>query len=59
MDALKADPLLSQIPAVANGSIVLLPDTPLGTAANPTPLAISGCSTTTSTCSPRQPTRPQ
>jgi iron complex transport system substrate-binding protein len=41
VDALNADPLLSQIPAVKNGSIVLLPDTPLGTAANPTPLAIS------------------
>ncbi|MCZ2824646.1 MULTISPECIES: iron-siderophore ABC transporter substrate-binding protein [unclassified Modestobacter] len=41
VDALNADPLLSQIPAVANGAIVLLPDTPLGTAANPTPLAIS------------------
>ncbi|NEM06645.1 iron-siderophore ABC transporter substrate-binding protein [Geodermatophilus normandii] len=41
VDALDADPLLSQIPAVQNGAIVLLPDTPLGTAANPTPLAIS------------------
>jgi iron complex transport system substrate-binding protein len=41
IDALNADPLLSQIPAVKNGAIVLLPDTPLGTAANPTPLAIS------------------
>src|SRR5918998_1507876 len=41
VDALNADPLLSQIPAVQNGSVVLLPDTPLGTAANPTPLAIS------------------
>jgi len=41
VDALEADPLLSQMPAVANGAIVLLPDTPLGTAANPTPLAIS------------------
>ena len=41
VDALNADPLLSKIPAVANGSIVLLPDTPLGTAANPTPLAIN------------------
>lgn len=41
VDALNADPLLSQIPAVKNGAIVLLPDTPLGTAANPTPLAIS------------------
>ncbi|MGY1633615.1 iron-siderophore ABC transporter substrate-binding protein [Geodermatophilus sp. SYSU D01186] len=41
VDALNADPLLSQIPAVESGAIVLLPDTPLGTAANPTPLAIS------------------
>jgi iron complex transport system substrate-binding protein len=41
VDALNADPLLSQIPAVQNGAIVLLPNTPLGTAANPTPLAIS------------------
>jgi iron complex transport system substrate-binding protein len=29
------------MPAVQNDAIVLLPDTPLGTAANPTPLAIS------------------
>lgn len=41
VDALNADPLLSQIPAVRNGAVVLLPNTPLGTAANPTPLAIS------------------
>jgi iron complex transport system substrate-binding protein len=41
VDALNADPLLSQIPAVRNNAVVLLPDTPLGTAANPTPLAIS------------------
>ena len=41
VDALESDPLLSQMPAVQNGAIVLLPDTPLGTAANPTPLAIS------------------
>jgi len=40
VDALNADPLLSQIPAVKNGALVLLPNTPLGTAANPTPLAI-------------------
>ncbi|MFF2676803.1 iron-siderophore ABC transporter substrate-binding protein [Arthrobacter koreensis] len=40
--ALESDPLLSQIPAVANGAILTLPgDNPLGTAANPTPLAIS------------------
>ncbi|MCS5722131.1 iron-siderophore ABC transporter substrate-binding protein [Herbiconiux sp. CPCC 203407] len=39
---LEGDPLLSQVPAVANGSIVSLPGTsPLGTAANPTPLSIS------------------
>ena len=41
-NALSADPLLSQMPAVAKGAIVTLPSTsPLGTAANPTPLAIS------------------
>ncbi|MFB2584690.1 iron-siderophore ABC transporter substrate-binding protein [Herbiconiux liukaitaii] len=39
---LEGDPLLSQVPAVANGAIVNLPGTsPLGTAANPTPLSIS------------------
>lgn len=42
VEVLEADPLLSQMPAVANGAIVSLPgDQPLGTAANPTPLAIS------------------
>ncbi len=41
VDALEGDPLLSKMPAVANGAVVLLPDTPLGTAANPTPLSIS------------------
>ncbi|WP_116996635.1 iron-siderophore ABC transporter substrate-binding protein [Desertimonas flava] len=36
------DPLLSQIPAIERGSVVTLPgSSPLGTAANPTPLAIS------------------
>ena len=39
--SLKADPLLSKMPAVKNDAIVLLPNTPLGTAANPTPLSIS------------------
>ncbi|MFF0991374.1 iron-siderophore ABC transporter substrate-binding protein [Kocuria nitroreducens] len=40
--ALKEDPLLSQMPAVANDAVVNLPgDDPLGTAANPTPLSIS------------------
>ncbi|WP_306367845.1 iron-siderophore ABC transporter substrate-binding protein [Nocardiopsis sp. CC223A] len=42
VEALEADPLLSQMPAVESGAIVALPGTdPLGTAANPTPLAIS------------------
>lgn len=42
VDALKADPVLSQMPAVDSGAIVNLPGTsPLGTAANPTPLSIS------------------
>lgn len=42
VDALKGDPLLSQMPAVADDAIVSLPgSSPLGTAANPTPLAIS------------------
>ena len=38
----RADPLLSKIPAVRRGSMYLLPEgKPLGTAANPTPLSIS------------------
>jgi len=37
---LAANPLLSRMPAVANGAIVLLGRDPLGTAANPTPLSI-------------------
>ncbi|MFV0534428.1 MAG: ABC transporter substrate-binding protein [Cumulibacter sp.] len=42
VSALNDDPLLSQIPAVKNDAIVSLPNAdPLGTAANPTPLAIS------------------
>lgn len=42
VDLLESDPLLSQMPAVANGAIVSLDGAgPLGTAANPTPLAIS------------------
>lgn len=42
LEALKADPLLSQMPAVQHDAVVNLPgDSPLGTAANPTPLAIS------------------
>lgn len=42
LDVLKADPLLSQIPAVQNEAVVLLDGTtPLGAAATPTPLAIT------------------
>ncbi|OOC54144.1 MULTISPECIES: iron-siderophore ABC transporter substrate-binding protein [Nocardiopsis] len=42
VSALEGDPLLSQMPAVENGAIVGLPgSSPLGTAANPTPLSIS------------------
>ena len=41
VDTLKADPLLSKMPAVQRDAIVTLPESdPLGTAANPTPLAI-------------------
>ncbi|KAB1654055.1 iron-siderophore ABC transporter substrate-binding protein [Pseudoclavibacter chungangensis] len=41
VDTLKADPLLSQMPAIANDAVVFLDGTgPQGTAANPTPLAI-------------------
>lgn len=39
--AVSQNPLLAKMPAVANKSIVLLARDPLGTAANPTPLAIS------------------
>ncbi|MEU4398163.1 iron-siderophore ABC transporter substrate-binding protein [Micromonospora orduensis] len=39
--AAQADPLLSKIPAIKRGSVVMLSGaTPLGTAANPTPLAL-------------------
>ncbi|MDR2378086.1 MAG: hypothetical protein LBD70_01480, partial [Bifidobacteriaceae bacterium] len=42
VDTLKADPLLSQMPAIAGDAVVFLDGSgPLGTAANPTPLAIS------------------
>lgn len=42
VQTLESDPLLSQMPAVKNGAIVALDGAgPLGTAANPTPLAIS------------------
>lgn len=39
--ALQADPLLSQIPAIANGNIAILENsTPLAASANPSPLSI-------------------
>lgn len=42
VDTLQADPLLSQMPAIKNNSIVFLDGSgPMGTAANPTPLSIS------------------
>lgn len=38
---LQADPLLGKIPAIARGSIVMLPDdTPLAASANPSPLSV-------------------
>jgi iron complex transport system substrate-binding protein len=41
LDAVRADPLLSKMPAVTNDAIVMLGRNPLGTASNPTPLSIS------------------
>jgi len=42
VDEVRSDPLLSQIPAVRDGAIAVLPDaTPLAAAANPTPLSIT------------------
>ncbi|MEV8250108.1 iron-siderophore ABC transporter substrate-binding protein [Microbacterium sp. NPDC076768] len=41
IDTLQADPLLSKIPAIAEGRIAILPDsTPIAASANPTPLSI-------------------
>ncbi|WP_136066384.1 iron-siderophore ABC transporter substrate-binding protein [Modicisalibacter radicis] len=40
VDRLSAHPLTSRLPAVEHGSLVLLDDSPLGTAANPTPMSI-------------------
>lgn len=41
VEAMKANPLLARMPAVARDSIITLGRDPLGTAANPTPLSIS------------------
>ncbi|MFL0566692.1 iron-siderophore ABC transporter substrate-binding protein [Microbacterium sp. 179-I 1D1 NHS] len=45
---MQADPLLSRIPAVADGSVVILPiaNAPLSAAANPSPLSIPNSLTT-------------
>ncbi|NML76672.1 iron-siderophore ABC transporter substrate-binding protein [Rhizobium sp. S-51] len=41
LEAMKNDPLVSRMPAVEHGAIVMLGSDPVGTAANPTPLSIS------------------
>ncbi len=41
LNALDASPLLSKMPAVANSSLVMLGNNPVGNAANPTPLSVS------------------
>jgi iron complex transport system substrate-binding protein len=41
LDALKANPLMAKMHAVADGALVILGGNPVGTAANPTPLSIS------------------
>ena len=41
LDAVKADLLLSRMPAVSKDALVMLGRDPVGTAANPTPLSIS------------------
>ncbi len=41
LDALETNPLMRHMPAVSNGSLVLLKNDPMGTGANPTPLSIS------------------
>ncbi|MCP1327800.1 iron-siderophore ABC transporter substrate-binding protein [Halomonas sp. 707D4] len=40
LNELEANPLTSRLPAVENGAVVMLDDSPLGTAANPTPMSI-------------------
>lgn len=41
LDAMRSNPLMTRMPPVAKGSLVMLGRNPLGTAANPTPLSIS------------------
>ncbi|NMG37702.1 ABC transporter substrate-binding protein [Chelativorans sp. ZYF759] len=40
LDAVRSNPLISRMPAIADGALVVLGRNPLGTAANPTPLSI-------------------
>ncbi|WP_207100772.1 iron-siderophore ABC transporter substrate-binding protein [Paracoccus shandongensis] len=40
LEAMKADPLMAHMPAVAQGAIVMLGNDPAGNAANPTPLGL-------------------
>ena len=41
VETLRSDPVLAQIPAIANGAVVALPDsTPIAASANPSPLSI-------------------
>lgn len=40
LDGLTQNPLIARFPAVSRGSVVLLQNDPMGTAANPTPLSI-------------------
>ena len=40
LDELSQNPLIARFPAIARGSVVLLANDPMGTAANPTPLSI-------------------
>lgn len=41
LKSMQSDPLLSKIPAIADGHVAFLENGPLGAAANPSPLAIS------------------
>ena len=40
LDAVRTNPLMSKMPAIADGALVVLSRDPVGTAANPTPLSI-------------------
>lgn len=40
LEAMRADPLMAHMPAIAKGAIVMLGNDPMGNAANPTPLSL-------------------